>query len=169
MLMLSVTIFLFPLFAQENYEKETSPASQKCKDLILQLNTILVFGNEYAKSQGLTAADYGRFAAQQYIDQGWLKEGSFEDLTNACLYNLSCFQSDKGIEVIAKTHDNIKIKSCPFLGFIKKDEPCFIITLQEYFDYFNAAMATFSKHVGCNYDVLLEEGVVYIRFQEIEL
>ncbi len=155
------SLMLMPIFAQVKYEFSKESTDSKCKDLITQLNVLIIFGQQYAKSHGMTAAQYGQYVAEQYIKQGWAEGGNFEGLTDACLYNLSCFMSDSEIEIINKTPEMVVIKSAMINGLTRRDEPCFLITGKDYLDYFTTAMKTIAKNGGCNYKVETQGELVY--------
>jgi len=155
------SIILMPIYSQEKFQMVENSIDTKCKDLIVQLNVLLIFGQQFAKSHQMTAEEYGQYVGEEYVKQGWAKGGNFEALTHACLYNLSCQNSPDDIEVVVNTPDMMRIKSALNYGFIRKQEPCFLITGKDYQDYFTAALSTIAKQGGCNYKVENEGDMVY--------
>jgi hypothetical protein len=160
-ILLLALLMLMPLYAQEKFRIDKNSFDSECKDLIAQLNVLLIFGRQFAKSHQMDAIEYGKYVGEEYVKEGWAKGGNFEGLTHACLYNLSCFMPESEIEIITKTSEMVKIKSGLVDGFIKKREPCFVITGKEYQDFITAALSTIAEKVGCIYTVEVEGDIAY--------
>ena len=172
--------------AQEKTELITPKFDQKCNELIIQLNAVVLKESNYAKTQNFTASEYGEYVALQFIKKGLVKEFTYDDFTNACLYPYACLlesseyeiaeystkvtmiKEEKFMPMLASDNyivepitDFFKIKSCKPNGLIAGRENSAFTSKQEYMDYFSAAMRTIGKYVGFNYYTREEDELVY--------
>jgi len=161
-ILFAALLLLIPIFAQEKYAITNDSIDSDCKNLVLQLNVMMIYGQDYAKLHGMTAAEYGQYVGEQFIKQGMTKQGNIEVLTDACLYNLTYLLSSSEIEVLYRTPQMVQIKAGLLHGFHKSKEPCYLITADDYHDYITAAFKTIAKNGGCSYISYTLGETVYI-------
>jgi len=187
-------IFIFSInliSAQEKTELSSSKLEKKCNDLIVKLNDRLLLGNDYAMSQKLSAAEYGKYIAEQFIDEGLVNNFCFSNFSDVCLHPFTCLLKTKDYEITEYSFENLWIEEEKFqpimaseirmmgqgpdliivkykkpVGAIESDERYALINKQEYLDYFNSAMKTIAKHIGYTYSVKDNDELAYITISK---
>ena len=182
-------IFIFSvnlLSAQEKTELTTPILEKKCNELIVKLNDRLLLGKDDAKSQNLTAAEYGKYIAEQFINDGLVNNFCFNNFSDVCLHPFACLLKTNDYEVTEYSFDNLIVEEEKFqpimaseirmmgpgydliivkyrkpTGSIESDERYAYIEKQEYLDYFNSAMKTIAKHIGYNYSSREDDELAY--------
>ncbi|HHN48417.1 MAG TPA: hypothetical protein ENN08_05735 [Bacteroidales bacterium] len=161
LILLVAAIFLtMGLYAQEKFIVPEVPVAQKHQTMLFQFDAMLAVGINYAKTQGLTAAEYGSFIGEQF-KYSWNKEAGFEGFVRAMLYNASCFLVDPGIEISTNTAEKVKFKTRLWVTSIKANEPVFGVTYKECFDFFNAMTSKIADYMGADYDGSYDDDWMY--------
>lgn len=153
------------LCAQEKFSVPEVPVEQKHQNMVFQLNSIMTVSIHYAKTQGLTAAEYGTFIGEQF-KYSWNKDAGFEGYVNGMLYNMSCFLADPGIEIVTNTAEKVKFKTRLMGAEIKQNEPVYGVTYKEYIDSFKAITSTIADYLGCKSELSYDEEWMYFTFSK---
>lgn len=148
------------LCAQEIFNVPEVSIEQKYQNMTGQLEAIIIVGINQAKTQGLTATEYGMFFGDQF-KHSWNKDAGFEGFVKGMLYNMSCFLSDPGIEITINTAEKVKFKSRLLGPGIKKNEPVYEVTHKEYMDFLKATMSTIGDYLGCKSEISYDEEWMY--------
>jgi len=155
-LIILMLILIPSIISQEQINKTNFPVNEKCKNLITCLNVSLLFG----KHEGMSPAEYGSYVANQFIKQGWANEGNFEEFTNTCIYNLTCFGAGD-VKTVSKYGDSVIIKSDVIYDIVCEDYPLRNISAKEYYEYFTAAFNRLGQQLGFKYNTIKEGDLVY--------
>ncbi len=146
--------------AQDLFSIPEVPVEKKHQNMLGQIDAMATVSINFAKTQGLTAADYGKYVGEQFKNS-WNKEAGFEGFVKGVLYNTSCFLSDPGMEIITNTSEKVKIKSHLIGHRVKKYEPFYGITYKEYIEFYEAAMSTIGDHLGSKIEFSYDEEWLY--------
>ena len=153
------------LCAQEIFNVPEIPVEQKHQNMVGQFDAITTVGINYAKTQGLTAAEYGTFCGEQF-KYSWNKDAGFEGLVKGALYNMSCFLSDPGIEITTNTAEKVKFKTRLVGTRIKNNEPVYGVTYKEYIDFLEAITSTVGDYLGCKSELSYDEEWMYFTISK---
>mgnify|MGYP001125491022 CR=1 FL=1 len=148
------------LYAQQEFIVPEVPIARKHQTMLFQFDAMLTVGINFAKTQGLTAAEYGSFVGEQF-KYSWNKEAGFEGFVNGMLYNASCFLADPGIEIITNTAEKVKFKTRLWAASIRVNEPVFGVTYKECMDFFNAMASEIADYMEADYDGSYDDEWVY--------
>ncbi|TVR68228.1 MAG: hypothetical protein EA408_13745 [Marinilabiliales bacterium] len=148
------------LYAQQEFIVPEVPVAQKHQRMLSQFDGMLAVGINFAKTQGLTAAEYGSLIGEQF-KYSWNKEAGFEGFVKGMLYNASCFLVDPGTEITINTAEKVKFKTRLWAASIKVNEPVYGVTYTECMDFFNAMAGKIGDYLGANYDGSYDDEWVY--------
>lgn len=153
------------LCAQEKFTVPEVSVEQKHQNMVFQINSMMTVSIHYAKTQGLTAAEYGTFIGEQY-KYSWNKDAGFEGYVNGMLNNMSCFLADPGIEIATNTAEKVKFKTRLMGAEIKQNEPVYGVTYKEYIDCLKAITSTIADYLGCKSELSYDEEWMYFTFSK---
>ncbi|MEN8122876.1 MAG: hypothetical protein ABFS35_21230 [Bacteroidota bacterium] len=187
-------IFIFSinlLSAQEKKEISKPELEKKCNELIVKLNDQLLLAQDDVKLKNLSATEYGKHVAGQFIKRGLVNDFCFNNFSDVCLHPMACLFKTNDYEITEYSFENLMIDEEKFqpimaseirvmgqgtdfiivkykkpTGSIESDERYAYIKKQEYLDYFNSAMNTIARHIGHNYNVREVEDVAYITISK---
>jgi len=128
--------------------------------MISQYNGLMAVSISYAKTQGLTAAEYGSLIGDQF-KYSWNKEAGFEGFVNGWLYSAACFLADPGTEIIINTAEKVKFKTRLWGASIKVNEPLYGVTYEEVVDYFEAMVTKIADYMGANSEISYDDEWMY--------
>ena len=148
------------LCAQEKFNVPEVLVEQKLQRMVGQFDAIITVGINYAKTQGLTAAEYGTLIGEQF-KYSWNKDAGFEGFVKGMLYNMSCFLSDPGIEITINTAEKVKFKTRLMGTGIKNNEPVYGVTHKEYMDFLKAITSTIGDYLGCKSEQSYDDEWIY--------
>ena len=148
------------LYAQEKFIVPEVPVSVKHQRMLFQFDAMLAVGINFAKTQGLTAAEYGSFVGEQF-KYSWNKEAGFEGFVRGVLSQASYFVVDPGIEITINTAEEVKFKTRLWAASIKVNEPVHGVTYKEVMDFANAMYFKIGEYMGADYEGSYDDEWVY--------
>ena len=148
------------LCAQEKFNVPEVPVELKHQNMLFQFDAILTVSINYAKTQGLTATEYGALIGEQF-KYSWNKEAGFEGYVKGMLHNMSCFLVDPGIEITTNTVEKVKFKTRLMGSGIKKNEPVYGVTYKEYIDFLKAITSTIGDYLGVKSELSYDDEWIY--------
>ncbi len=160
-ILFSAAMFLtIGLYAQQEFIVPEVPVSVKHQRMLFQMDAMLAVSINFAKTQGLTAAEYGSLIGEHFM-YSWNKEAGFDGFVKGMLYNASCFLVDPGIEITTNTAEKVKFKTRLWGAYIKKNEPVYGVTYNECMDFLNAMSIKIGNYLGANYESSYDDEWMY--------
>ncbi len=148
------------LYAQQEFIVPEVPVSVKHQRMLFQFDAMLAVGINFAKTQGLTAAEYGSLIGEKF-KYSWNKEAGFEGFVKGMLYNASCFLVNPDIEITTNTTEKVTFKTRLWAASIKVNEPVYGVTYKDCMDFFNAMASKIADYMGADYDGSYDDEWVY--------
>ncbi len=139
------------LYAQQEFIVPEVPVAQKHQRVLSDYSTSVIVGINFAKTQGLTAFEYGSSIGEKFM-YTWNKEAGFEGFVNGKLRAMSRHLVDPGIEITINTAEKVKFKCRLPHARIKVNEPVYGVTYKEFMDYHIAMFIKIGDYMGANYD-----------------
>ena len=150
------------LFAQEKFTVPEVTIEQKYRNLLYQYDGLLSAGINYAKMQGLTAAEYGTLIGEQFR-YGWDKDAGFDGFVGGVLVIMSVFLPEPEIEITTNTAERVEYKTRLFGMAIGNDWPLFEVTYEEYMNCLMAILYTIGDHMGVESEINYDEEWLYFK------
>ena len=164
---LIVALFLsLGLYAQEKFTVPEVPVEQKYRNMLGQLNGMVAVGIQFAKKQGLSASDYGKYTGNQF-KYSWNKDAGFDGFVKGMMRIITVFVPDPNIEIITNTPEKVKFKSGLMSIQVKKNEPYYGITYKEFMEFFITVTSTIGNYLGSETEVTYDEDWMYITLTKI--
>ncbi len=148
------------LYAQQEFIVPEVPVAQKHRSMLSQYDGLMAVSIHYAKTQGLTAAEYGSLIGEQF-KYSWNKEAGFEGFVNGWLYSAACFLVDPGTEIKTNTAEKVEFKTRLWAASIKANEPVYGVTYEEVVDFFEAMVIKIADYMGANSDISYDDEWMY--------
>lgn len=151
--------------AQTTISVPQYPDSVKHKVAVsLCWNNILMAVN-FAKSQGMTVEEYGKYAGQQAIPY-WSMDMEFKQFA----YNFigSWAIMSKGVEILSQTDNKIVFRIAKVYPMIEEQESFVSVTFKELITYMEALYIQICDHLGLKLKLeITPEGVISSIEKEI--
>jgi len=97
------------LLAQEKYTVPNISVEDKFSRTLGQFWGIFATSVDFAKSQGITPHDYGKYLGKVFAPT-WNKEAGFEGMVRGTVYNWETFKKDEDGEIKIKEMDDGSVK-----------------------------------------------------------
>ncbi|WP_167605324.1 hypothetical protein [Maribellus sediminis] len=150
---LTISVFLFFLFgalySQEQFEVPQLTQEQKTEVLYSHMVAYAATGISFAKSQGLSAKDYGKFIGQKFA-AFWNPEDGFAMLVNRMMFILAGLHPENEMQIVEQDDSGItfKLKNVD-LAF--KNGPMFDVPYQDFLDCSEGIIAVIAKHMKSSF------------------
>lgn len=118
-------------------------------------NNNIIAAINFAKSQGLTAEEYGEYEGKLFP---WNKEDGFEKWINGFLYmNTGMVEN---IEILNQAENKITIRMSQIYPAFESRGEIMSVTFEEYLQWYEKAFTVIFNNLDCNYSqVLTDKGV----------
>ena len=135
----------FSLTAQEKFEVPQLSDEQKNEVLYSHMVAYAATGISFAKAQGVSAKDYGKFIGQKFA-AFWNPEDGFAMLVSRMMFILAGLHPDNEMQIVEQYDSGItfKLKNVD-LAF--KNGPMFDVTYQDFLDCSEGIIAVIAKHM----------------------
>ncbi len=156
-------IFIFSvslISAQDKITVTKLTDTQKHQRVIWQLNHTAIIGFKYAKSQGMTAKEYGEYFGE-FSKLTWDKDGGFDGFVKGLLLNWETWRasSSKAIQIIKQTDDIFKFKTPSNLKKITESNAYIGIDYEELMTIYDGLFKTIANYLGVKYEQkIIEDG-----------
>jgi len=166
---LVVFIISGSIFAQEKEQKIELPQltlEQKWDRAIYNLTSFWIAGIAYAKSQGKTAADFGKYVGELFAPEweGAKGKGVQRFIQGMC-WNWQIFKDFK-MEILSESKTSFEAKIKGFAeGAVKAwTEPG--VTIEDYFRCYEQLMVAITDYLGLEYKQKVEGDWIYFTVTE---
>jgi hypothetical protein len=129
-------VLMGTVIGQEKYLVPEIPVEKKLNMTYSQTWAIIAVGVDFAKSQGVTPYDYGKYIGKVFAPS-WNKEAGFEGLVKGGIYSWEGFKTDEDGPMVVKEKDDGSV--------------LLIIPIQAWKKYFSEEnpIATFEEVIDC--------------------
>ena len=156
-------VLLGTVFGQEKYSVPEIPVKDKLNRTYFQSWAILAVGVDFAKSQGVTPYEYGKYLGRLFAPS-WNKESGFDGFVRGTIYNWESFKVDEdGPMVIKEKDDGSILLIIPIQAWKKyfpKENP--YATFEEVMACMRAAIEEIAEYLNSEVKLeLTEESIIY--------
>lgn len=168
LLVLIIAMLFAPgAFSQEKFQVPEVSSEKKHASALFQYDAILVASIGFAKEQGLTALEFGELIGNKF-KKDWNKEAGFAGFVKGALYNMTCCKEEGSeITILTNTPEKVKFKAKPTGIWIKKNEPVYGVSYQEYTDYFSAVLKTIGNYLGAESEFTFDGEWFYLTLTKL--
>jgi hypothetical protein len=151
-----IAMFLFSgiMIAQEEQQKVKAPeltVEQKWKRALVNISAIFIAGMKYAKEQGKSPADFGKFLGE-FAASSWGQIATVREFVEAMHWNWQVWDEFQ-IETLEESENFYKAR---MKGMGESRLGNSGITVEEYFDCWDQAIKQITDHLGLSYEQKLE-------------
>ncbi len=154
------------LTAQEKFTVPELTQEQKSEVLYNHVIGYAVTGIGFAKSQGVSAEDYGKFIGEKF-SAFWNPADGFPVLANQLMYILAGMHPDNQMQIVKQDEKSIvfRLKNVD-LSF--KNGPMFGVTYQDFLDCSYGIIAELADFMGCRFShKMTDDGWYVVNLSEI--
>lgn len=149
-------MFIGSVFAQEKFTVPERTVEQKFHRALYSGWTNFAAGIMFAKSQGLSAYEYGQFVGKEFA-KSWNKENGFDGFVRGMLFNYESSRFESDDEIVVKEIDDgtviIEYPTVIFKRYFPEDN--IYVSYEDAKDCFKAVLFEIGDYLGCK--VSLEE------------
>jgi len=148
-LFIVLTLTSFFLAAQEKFSVPQVTTDQKIEILYSHVVAYAATGISFAKSQGVTAEDYGKFIGKKFTAY-WNPDDGFSKLVNQLMFILAGMHPNNEMQIVDQNAKSItfKLKNVD-LSF--RDGPMFDVTYQDFLDCSLGIIEVIAKHMNSKF------------------
>jgi len=154
------TLVFFSLNAQEKFTVPQLTPEQKTDVLYNHMVAYAVTGISFAKSQEVSAEDYGKFIGKKFA-AFWNPEDGFPMLVNRMMYILAGLHPDNAMQIVEQDDSSItfKLKNVD-LAF--QNGPMFDVSYQDFLDCSYGIISVIAEHMNSTFSYEMTEDGWYI-------
>jgi len=151
---------LFSLTAQEKFEVPQLTPEQKTEVLYNHVIAYCVTGISFAKSQGVSAEDYGKFIGKKFT-AFWNPEDGFPMLVNRMMFILAGLHPGNEMQIINQDDSSISFK-LKNVDLMFQNGPMFDVTYKDFLDCSYGLISVIAKHMKSTFSHEMTEDGWYI-------
>jgi len=161
---LTISVFLVFLFctvySQEKFTVPQLTNDQKTEVIYNHMIAYAVTGISFAKAQGISAKDYGKFIGNKFT-AFWNPEDGFPMLVNQLMFILGGLHPDNQMQIVQQDDSGItfKLKNVD-LAF--QNGPMFDVTYQDFLDCSYGIISVIAKHMESTFSHKMTEDGWYM-------
>ena len=156
-------VLMGTVIGQEKYSVPEVPVKKKLTRTYIQTWAIIAVGVDFAKSQGVTPYDYGKYLGKVFAPS-WNKEAGFEGFVKGIIYNWECFKIDEDGPMVIKEKDDgsvlLIIPIQTWKKYFPEENP--YATFEDVIACMQAMIEEIADHMSSEAKVeLTEESIIY--------
>lgn len=156
--------FSFLLNAQEKYSVPEVTVDQKMEILYNHVIAYNVTGISFAKSQGVSALDYGKYIGKMFIPF-WDPANGPESFANGIIYILAGMHPNNEMQIISQDENMLKFKLKNVTMYFA-DGPFLGVSSEEFIDCSFGILSVLSNHMGLDFSHKLKDGWYIVVLKE---
>lgn len=143
-------LFIGSLNAQERFTVPERTHDQKHQRTIYQSWSVYAVGINFAKSQDVSAYDYGKYVGSLFA-QSWNKESGFDGFVRGMIFNYENFRTEADGEIVIVENDDgsvvVKFPAIMLKKYFPEGNP--YASFQEALDCFQGMLENIGDYMGC--------------------
>ena len=143
-------IFICNAFGQENFAIPERSPEQKHQRTIGQYYYIIAAGINFAKSQDVSAYEYGKYAGSLF-SQTWNKESGLNGFVRGMIFNYENLRTEADGEIVILENDDgsvvVKYPAIMIKKYFPELNP--YASFQEFLDFYLGFLENIGKYMGC--------------------
>lgn len=168
--LLSISIcllFIGSVFAQEKFVVPERTPEQKHRRATLMFWSWYGAGINFAKSQGVSAYDYGKYVGTLYAI-GWNKENGLDGFVNGMIFNWKNMKFDADGEIVVKENDDgsvvVTYPAIIIKSYFPEENP--YASYKESIDCFRGTMEEIGDYLGCTFSQEVTDDFIVNTFRK---
>jgi len=137
------------LRAQEKFEVPELTQEQKSEVLYSHVVTYAVSGISFAKFQGVSPGEYGKFIGKKFSDY-WNPEDGFPVLVNRMMYILAGLHPDNQMQILTQNEKSVTFK-LKNVDLLFQKGPMFDVSFQDFLDCSLGIIEVVAKHMNSKF------------------
>jgi tetratricopeptide (TPR) repeat protein len=156
-LLFTAILMAWATSAQTTFSVPERTPEQQYPRLVTLLNYNINVAISYAKSQGQTVEEFGKYCGEFY-KKSWAKEGGFQTFVKGNLMNLTDL-SEK-VEIVNQNDKKVTLKAIGFYTNLRDNEHIYNVTYDEFIQFLKASHDPIAKHMGSTISFkILDDGL----------
>ena len=145
------------LIAQGNFVVPEVTPEQKQEVLYNHVIAYSTTGISFAKSQGVTPAEYGKFIGKNFLPF-WNPEGGLNVFANGMMFILAGMHPDNGLQIV-KQSDKMIVFQLKNVDMPFRQGPQYGVTLKEFLDFSSSLISVLANHMNVSFsDEMTSDG-----------
>lgn len=145
--------------AQEKFQVPQPTTDQKIEILYNHVIAYAVTGIGFAKSQGVTPEEYGKFMGKKFT-QYWDPSAGFHQLVNQLMFILAGMHPDNQMQIVKQDEKSITFKM-KNVDIAFKNGPMFGVTYQDFLDCSQGIISTLAGYMHSSLSQRITEEIWY--------
>lgn len=159
---IALTLFVFYALAQEKFLVPQLTDEQKSEVLYNHVIAYAATGVGFAKTQGVSAEEYGQFIGNQFKSY-WDPAAGFPAFTKQIMYILAGMHPDNQMEIVEQGPTNITFRM-KNVDLAFKNGPMLGVTSDEFLACGHGIIATLAEYMNTNFsDEMTEDGWYVVK------
>lgn len=150
------------LTAQEKFTVPQLTSDQKTEVLFNHVMAYSVTGISFAKAQGVSAEDYGRFIGKKFT-AFWNPDDGFPMLANRMMFILAGMYPDNQMEIVEQDENSIKFK-LKNVDLAFRQGPMFDVKYQDFLNCSYGIISELADFMGCEFSHKMTDDVWYVVY-----
>lgn len=163
--LLLTMLFVYQISAQERFTVPQLTTDQEKEVLFNHVMAYSVTGISFAKTQGVSAEDYGRFIGKKFT-AFWNPDDGFAMLVNQMMFILAGMYPDNQIEILEQDENSIKFR-LKNVDLAFQQGPMFDVKYQDFLNCSYGIISELADFMGCGFShKMTGEGWYVVNFSK---